>query len=100
MNATPSRTVSSDDDLSMAVIDLVASATDTDPLELDPLYNAINPEALDSLTDSPAFSTFEFEYAGHTVVVERVGDELELSLEPVTIGAGGSSSIADSEPSA
>lgn len=35
--------------VSQRVVAKVAAATDTDPLELDPLYRSIDPDALDSL---------------------------------------------------
>lgn len=35
--------------VSMAVVDAVADAVDVDPLELDPLNEAIDPDALDAL---------------------------------------------------
>ena len=79
----------------MAVIDLVADATGVDPIDLDPLYNAIDPEVIDALcTSSPGFSSLEFVYTGHTVVVETDGDGLEISLEPVTIGNDRSSGVS------
>lgn len=102
MNSQQSTTVTTDDDQppSMAVVDLVAAATGTDPLELDPLYNAIDPDVLDALcTSSEGFSSLEFEYAAHTVVVERSGEHLDISLEPITIGTTGTSGVAGSGPS-
>ncbi|WP_440763457.1 HalOD1 output domain-containing protein [Natronorubrum sp. DTA7] len=103
MNAYNSTTVSATDDQqpSMAVVDLVSEVTGTDVLELDPLYNAIDPDVLDTLcTSSSGFTSLEFQYASHTVVVEQVEHGLKISLEPVTIGAAGSSGVADSGPSA
>ena len=95
MNSQQSTTVTDDDEEpSMAVIDLVADATDTDPIDLDPLYNVIDPEVIDSLASSSDFSSLEFVYAGHTVVVETDGDGLEISLEPVTIGNDRSSGVS------
>lgn len=102
MNTSPSTTVSATDDRlpSLAIIDLVSATTETDPVDLDPLYYAIDPEAIDSLcTDSPGFASLEFEYAGHTVVVARAGDEVEITLEPVTIGTGGGFADAESHRS-
>lgn len=102
MNSTYSTTVTATDEQrpSMAVIDLVAEATGVDALDLDPLYHAIDPEALDSLcTDSSGFSSLEFDYSGRTVVVEQVGDDIEISLEPVTVGSERTVGVADSEPS-
>ncbi|ADB62252.1 hypothetical protein Htur_3389 [Haloterrigena turkmenica DSM 5511] len=95
MNSEYSTTVAAgDDDPSMAVIELVADASGIDPLELDPLYNVIDPEVIDSLSSSTGFSSLEFEYAGHTVVVDGTGNEIEISLEPVTIGSDRSSGVS------
>lgn len=102
MNSQNSTVVTADDDRSpsMAVVELVADVTGTDPLELPPLYNALDPDALDSLCgNSSGFSSLEFEYTSRTVTVERVREGLEISLGPVTIGNGGSRGIADSGPS-
>ena len=100
MKSQRSTTVTvTDDEPSMAVIELVAEATGTDPIELTPLYDVIDPEAIDALGTSAGFSSLEFEYAGHTVVLEASGDDLEISLEPVTIGTG-SPSVPDAGPSA
>lgn len=103
MNDHNSVTVTTDGDqrLSMAVVDLISEETGIDPVELDPLYNAIDPDVLDTLcTSGSGFTSLEFEYAGHTVIVEETGGGLEISLGPVTIGTKGSSGVADSEPSA
>ncbi len=37
------------DRISTAVVEALANANDVDPLELDPLYEAVDPDALDSL---------------------------------------------------
>jgi len=103
MHSHHSTTVTAADEQrpSMALVSLVAAVTNTDPVDLEPLYNAIDPEALDSLcTPDASFSSIEFEYVGHTVVVEPVDSGVELSLESVTIGAENTHGIADSEPSA
>ena len=103
MHSQHSTTVTAVDEQrpSMALVSLVAAVTNTDPVDLEPLYNAIDPDALDSLcTPDTSFSSIEFEYVGHTVVVEPVDNGVELSLEPVTIGAENAHGVADSEPSA
>ncbi|NUB89693.1 hypothetical protein HTZ84_19615 [Haloterrigena sp. SYSU A558-1] len=95
MNSEYSTTVAADDDNpSMAVIELVADASGIDPIELDPLYNVIDPEVIDTLSSSSGFSSLEFEYAGHTVVVDGTGNGIEISLEPVTIGSDRSSGVS------
>ncbi|WP_049914358.1 HalOD1 output domain-containing protein [Haloterrigena salina] len=90
----PTAVPEADEDLSMAVIELVADASGIDPIELDPLYNVIDPEVIDTLSSSSGFSSLEFEYAGHTVVVDGTGREIEISLEPVTIGSDRSSGVS------
>jgi hypothetical protein len=84
--------VAADDRLSMAVIDLVARASDTDPLELDPLYDAIDPDLLDSLPDSDGFSSLEFAYHGYTISIADVDGEVMVTLEGRRISADDSSS--------
>lgn len=71
-------------DVSDAVIFAVAEAENVSPLELNPLTNAIDPDALNnfvgSLTvkQSNSFGYIEFEYRDHTVTVSADGD---ISLE-------------------
>lgn len=102
MNSQQSTTVAADAERepSMAVIELVADATGVDPIELDPLYNAIEPEAIDSLcASSRGFRSLSFEYAGHTVSIEQSGETLEISLESITIGTDRTLGVADGESS-
>lgn len=85
------RTISSAESASEAVIDAVADAKGVDPLDLDPMYDAIDPDALDSIfRDSPSSGTgsveLSFEMAGCTVVVREAG---EVVVTP-TAGAAGS----------
>ena len=61
----------------VAVVSAVADATGTDPLELPPLSNVINPEALNDLIGtgrSSSLQSVSFEYAGYDVVVSGTGD--------------------------
>ena len=61
----------------VAVVSAVADAAGADPLELPPLSNAINPEALNDLIGagrSPSLESVSFEYAGYDVVVSGTGD--------------------------
>nr|WP_273742503.1 HalOD1 output domain-containing protein [Natrinema soli] len=60
-----------------AVVSAVADAEDVDPVELPPLYEAIDPEALNDLCTSRSGSSVgkvEFQYAGHDVVVRGTGE--------------------------
>ena len=47
--ADPARTTTDDDPISQKVIEAIADATGVDPLELPPLYDSVDPDALDSL---------------------------------------------------
>lgn len=63
------------DSLSLSVIDALADELDTDPVELEPLYNVIDPEALDRLFQdgTPANVRLEFAYGDHRVEVRGDG---------------------------
>lgn len=62
---------------SEVVIHTVADARDTDPLDLPPLYNAIDPEALDTAVDTTTTGEITFDYAGFTITVT---DTTEVTL--------------------
>ena len=60
---------------SVAVVERVAGAEGVDPLDLDPLYEAIDPDALDTLCggagrDARPPARIVFEYHGYTVIVD------------------------------
>ncbi|MFC6763929.1 HalOD1 output domain-containing protein [Natrinema soli] len=60
-----------------AVVSAVVDAEEVDPAELPPLYEAIDPEALNDLFTSRSESSVgkvEFQYAGHDVVVRGTGE--------------------------
>lgn len=67
---------------SVAVVTAVATATETDPLELPPLYSVIDPDALEDVVHSTARerpgddTIVTFEYAGHAVTVNGHGTVL------------------------
>ncbi|SDR31612.1 HalOD1 output domain-containing protein [Natronobacterium texcoconense] len=63
------------DSPSLRVVDALAAVTDTDPLELEPLYHAVDPEALDQLfrDESDAYASVRFDYQDHTVEVRGDG---------------------------
>ncbi len=63
-----------------AVINAVAEATDSDPLDLPPLYDAVDPDALNTLfNESEASIQVLFHYAGFKVVVQ----DGEVEAEPL-----------------
>lgn len=63
------------DSPSLRVVDALAAATGTDPLDLEPLYHVVDPEALDRLfrTDSSVSACVRFEYDDHAVTVRSDG---------------------------
>ncbi|WP_158055913.1 HalOD1 output domain-containing protein [Halorussus halophilus] len=69
--------------LSTVVVRLVAAITDTDPLELEPLRDRVDPDALDELFAPTvdgrprAVGQVTFPLAGHQVVVSGEG-EIEI----------------------
>ncbi|NUB91577.1 hypothetical protein HT576_11185 [Haloterrigena sp. SYSU A121-1] len=68
---------------SLAVVDAVASASETDPTALPPLYDAIEPDALDATFESSqpgATRRVSFSYSGFDVTVDG-GPAVTVSLE-------------------
>ena len=65
---------------SLEIIEQVASLEETDPIALPPLYDTIDPDALDSFFHSSASdgaqaeSTVRFTYCGYDVRVGADGD--------------------------
>lgn len=61
----------------MKVVQRVAGVTDQEVTQLPPLYNAIDPEALDSLIESDVTSLapleIRFSYAGQRVIIDGRG---------------------------
>lgn len=74
-------TTEQDESLSLVVVETVADAAGVDPLELPPLYGAVDPEALDSLFqprpgvgDDRSAKAVRFTYHGYEVSVTEDGD--------------------------
>ena len=73
--------------MSEAVVSSVSFVTDRDPLDLPPLYSAIDPDALDALLSpighqTPDRSlTVSFEYAGCWIVIQ---DQSRLRVRPAS----------------
>ncbi|WP_440991701.1 HalOD1 output domain-containing protein [Haloarchaeobius baliensis] len=71
--------------MSEAVVSSVSVATERDPLDLPPLYSAIDPDALDALLSPvghqiPSRSiTVSFEYAGCWIVIQ---DQSRIRVRP------------------
>ena len=59
-----------DIDVSIAVVESVSTATDTRALELPPLQDAVDPDALNALfAEQPTTASVRFRYAGRAVTV-------------------------------
>lgn len=67
------------DAISIAVVTAVAAASGQDPVTTAPLYEVIDPEALDSVfagtgsSETGVNGCVQFEYEGYRVVVESSG---------------------------
>lgn len=60
--------------MSHRVIEALATADNSDPLSMSPpLYDAVDPDALDLLLDTDAPVEVEFEYDEYTVVADSEG---------------------------
>lgn len=64
---------------SEAVVNAVAKAEGRDPLDLSPLYNAIDTDAMDSLLEDSRGVDVTFQYEGYTVLVR---ENAEVILDP------------------
>lgn len=74
-----------------AVIYAVADADGVDPVDLAPLYDTIDPEALDAIFAGDCEGRIAFAYEGHEVAVTCDGDvdDVEVDVRPVrTLGFG------------
>ena len=74
---------------SRAVVDVVATALGVAPTEIDPLYNAVDPDALDRIVVDPVGDRdttaveVSFTFADREVTVEGAG---AVVVEPVDVG--------------
>jgi hypothetical protein len=59
--------------VSERVIRTVAEATDTDPATLPPLYESVDPDALNELVESMSDGEISFTYVGREVTVDSDG---------------------------
>ncbi|WP_090621929.1 HalOD1 output domain-containing protein [Natrinema salaciae] len=71
--------------VSVTVVNAVATHRELDPTELPPLYEWVDPDALDALfaptrTGGPRRGRLEFTYDGHAVVVD-CGDEVSITVD-------------------
>lgn len=69
--------------VSLSIVRTIADREGVDPTELPPLYEVIDPDALDGLVDRNTGDRIvvRFTYSGHVVTVET-DDEPTVSIEP------------------
>ena len=72
---------------SLAIVERVADHLDLDPMSLPPLYEVIDPEAIDALFDQDAMhrsfaGEVSFLYSGVEVHLS-CGDEIRIELEDI-----------------
>lgn len=67
------------------VVHTVAERTGSDPLELPPLYEYVDTDALEAFVQGTTDGLVEFHYVGHTVTVDSRG-EVEID-ELVAVGS-------------
>ncbi|WP_049926454.1 HalOD1 output domain-containing protein [Halopiger goleimassiliensis] len=73
MNSSITDSTTDPDGISMAVVDAVAARRSVDPVELPPLYEWIDPEAIDALFGSSTTEEgrrLEFVYDGHGITID------------------------------
>ena len=90
-------TVTIDETLVTAVVEAVADAKGVDPLELEPLYESVDPEALEAIfstADGRSAVELSFSVAGCEVVV-RGPDEISVTPLAHQSGAGAAVSHGD-----
>lgn len=63
----------SDRDLTVRIVGAVAEAVDTDPVELPPLYQVVDPEAIETVLVTADDACVQFEYAGQAVEIRSDG---------------------------
>ncbi|MFD1564467.1 HalOD1 output domain-containing protein [Haloarchaeobius amylolyticus] len=75
--------------ISLHIVNCIAEREHADPLELPPLYDAVDPDALDDLfasgcqSETDRSGRIEFQYNGYTVIVEfDNGPEITVKEEP------------------
>ncbi|SEH16526.1 hypothetical protein SAMN04487967_2684 [Natronorubrum sediminis] len=72
------------DDTSLAVVTAVGVASQTDPTQLPPLYDAVDPTGLDTIfTETQADTQVTFRYSDFDVTVSSTG---VVTCTPITAG--------------
>ncbi|MFC4436679.1 MULTISPECIES: HalOD1 output domain-containing protein [Natrialbaceae] len=85
--------------IGLAIVRAVADRRGVESSELPPLYDWVDPEALERVFDPPASDPtserrFVFDYAGHTITVEQE-DSLSITVGETTTGPTAESDSSD-----
>ena len=93
------RTLTGEEETSAAVVSAVADAKGVDPLELDPLYDVIDADALDAIFSpaqgtAPRSAELRFSMAGCEVVVRGTG---EVVVSTAAAHGGAESAVASED---
>lgn len=98
---------SEDDSISYDVVEEIARATGGDPVDLAPLYETVDPDALDALCEIGFDGHLTFQHAGCWVIVDGEGEvrastdredvESELSEPRLTLTSSDTSSSSSTE---
>ena len=65
--------VDEDETISESVVHALAAATDTPAQSLQPLYDSVNPDALDLIFEGDRTGCIVFSHAGHRITVRGSG---------------------------
>ncbi|GAB3423567.1 hypothetical protein GCM10027435_29710 [Haloparvum alkalitolerans] len=71
----------------------VAEETDTDVLELPPLFDAVDPDGLNDTVATMEAGEVTFAYAGRTVTVTADGDVRVSDDAPTSLASEGEASV-------
>lgn len=83
--------------VSERVVQKVATASGTDALELPPLWDAIEPDALNKLVEEMADGEVSFAYAGYEVTVTS-DETVDLREHPTATARPTSQSVSADGP--
>lgn len=67
--------------LNEEVVNSVAVLENSDPVELPPLFDAVDPDALEAIFAKGRSGSVKFSYAGYTVTVE-FNEDPTITVEP------------------
>lgn len=73
INSMDSTVREHEDEVAIRVIEAVATNDGVDPLELEPLYDVVDPDALDTICRTDLDLKVQFEYCGHVIEVRSDG---------------------------